>query len=133
MERSPVLEDQLDRLYAAFSGGDGDAMASMTTGRDGLVFIGTDPDEWFEEVGEVRTMLESQAGAGLTVEHGRPVAFEEGTVGWVADRGHFVLPDGGRVPFRITAVFHREDGGWRLVQEHASVAVSNEAALGVEL
>jgi hypothetical protein len=98
------------------------------------VFIGTDPDEWFEDVQGVRAMLEAQAGAKITVEHGVPRAYEEGTVGWVADRGHFVLPEGaGRVPFRLTAVFHREGGAWKLVQEHASVAQANEEALGVEL
>ena len=39
----------------------------------------------------------------------------------------------GKVPFRITAVFHREGGGWKLVQEHASVAQTNEESLGVEI
>jgi hypothetical protein len=43
------------------------------------------------------------------------------------------MPDGSEVPFRITAVFHHEGGTWKLVQEHASVAMSNEDALGVEL
>ena len=61
------------------------------------------------------------------------VAYEEGTVGWVADCGAFVLPDGSVAPFRITAVFHRENGSWRLVQEHASVAVSNVEVIGSSL
>ena len=38
-----------------------------------------------------------------------------------------------RPPFRITAVFHRENGNWRLVQEHASVAVSNVEVIGSSL
>ena len=45
----------------------------------------------------------------------------------------FVLPDGSVAPFRITAVFHRENGNWRLVQEHASVAVSNVEVIGTSL
>jgi hypothetical protein len=69
----------------------------------------------------------------VKVVHGEVKAYEEGTVGWAADQGHFLLPDGSEVPFRITAVFHREDGDWRLVQEHASVAVSNEEAIGESL
>lgn len=133
MERSTTLAEQLGTLYAAVAAGDGDTIAQLTTGRPGLVFIGTDPDEWFESLAEVRTMLEAQAGAGVTVRGGDPVAFEEGNVGWVADRGHFLLPDGSEVPFRMTAVFHREDGAWKLVQEHASVAVANEDAIGYEL
>jgi ketosteroid isomerase-like protein len=133
MERSPSLERDLEQLYAAVSSGDGEAVAAMTTARDGLVFIGTDPDEWFDDVDDVRRMMKSQAGAGITVEHGTPVAFEEGTVGWVADRGNFVLPDGTKMPFRLTAVFHRESGAWKLVQEHASVAQTNAETLGVDL
>ncbi len=60
-------------------------------------------------------------------------AFEEGTVGWVADQGTFRMPDGTEVPFRMTVVVHREDGDWKVVQEHASIGVRNEDALGVEL
>ena len=133
MERSPELAAKVNRLYEAFSKGDGDLAEQLITARDGLVFIGTDPDEWFEDSGSVRKMLEAQAGAGVDVVHGECQAFEEGTVGWVADRGHFALPDGSQMPFRFTAVFHREDGDWKLVQEHASVAIANEDALGTEI
>lgn len=133
MERSPSLEKELERLYDAFSHGDGAAMEALTTTRDGFVFIGTDPDEWFEDVPGARQLLEAQASSGITVEHGTPLAFEEGTVGWVADRGQFRLPDGTSVPFRITAVFHREAGAWKLVQEHASIATTNAEALGVDI
>jgi hypothetical protein len=133
MERSPSLEKQLERLYDAFSQGDASVVDELTTARDGLVFIGTDPDEWLEDQASVRALLDAQAGAGVKVVHGSPIAYEEGTVGWVADRGQFVMPDGSEVPFRITAVFHREAGTWKLVQEHASVAISNEDALGMEL
>jgi hypothetical protein len=134
MERSPSLETELDHLYEAFTTGDGAAIERLTTSRAGLVFIGTDPEEWFEDVSGVRRLMQAQAATGITVEHGAPRAFEEGTVGWVADRGHFVLPHGaGKIPFRLTAVFHREGGTWKLVQEHASVAQANEEVLGVEL
>jgi ketosteroid isomerase-like protein len=133
MERSPELAKEINRLYDAFSRGDADLMEELTTADDGLVFIGTDPDEWFSEVASVRKLLEAQAGSGVKVEHGDAAAYEEGTVGWVADRGHFLLPDGNKVPFRMTAVFHRENGAWKLVQEHASVAVTNEDSLGVEI
>jgi hypothetical protein len=36
------------------------------------------------------------------------------------------LPDGQVVPFRLTAVFHREGQAWRMVQAHFSVGVPNE-------
>ena len=133
MERSPSLEKELDRLYEAFSHGDGDVVDELVSAREGLVFIGTDPGEWFETLADVRSLLDAQSGAGITVEHGSPRAYEEGTVGWVADRGRFVLPGGNAVPFRVTAVFHRESGAWKLVQQHASIATANDDALGTDL
>jgi len=65
-------------------------------------------------------------GGRLPFLPGDPEAFEEGTVGWVADRPSFALPGMGTIPFRLTMVFHREDGEWKAVQSHASVAVPNE-------
>jgi ketosteroid isomerase-like protein len=133
MERSIELADLVRRIYAAVSAGDDTALLAALSAHDGLVFVGTDPDEWFDTPDAVRAMLRAQAGAGVTVEGGEIVAYEEGTVGWTADRGHFVLPDATRVPFRMTAVFHRENGRWALVQEHASVAIANEDTLGTSL
>lgn len=133
MEASPAIAEQLREIYEAVADGDGDRIAEHTSALDGLVFIGTDPDEWFEDLADVRAMLEAQAGAGVKVRGGEVRAYEEGTVGWAADQGHFLLPDGTEVPFRITAVFHREDGVWKLVQEHASVAAANEEVIGAEL
>lgn len=133
MERSPELAAAVARIYTAVSAGDSAALTAELSAHDGLVFIGTDPEEWFEEREAIREMLAAQASAGITVESGDVVAYEEGTVGWVADRGNFVLGDGTRVPFRLTAVFHRENGRWALVQEHASIAMTNEDVLGTEL
>lgn len=133
MERSTELVNAVRSIYHAVSTGDEAALLSLLSGHDGLVFIGTDPEEWFDQPDEIRTMLSRQAAAGIQVEAGDIVAFEEGTVGWIADRGNFVLPDGSRVPFRVTAVFHRENGRWALVQEHASVASTNEDTIGVTL
>ncbi len=133
MQPSPELVDLLRRIYAAVSDGDGATLAGALSGSDGLVFIGTDPEEWFEDAPSIRNMLEAQAEAGVKVRPGLIRAFEEGTVGWVADRGVFLLPDGGEAPFRITMVFHRENGAWKIVQEHASIGVRNEEAFGVEL
>jgi hypothetical protein len=133
MERSPELTALLQRIYDAVSDGDTDTLHTSLSAHDGLVFIGTDPEEWFEDPGSIRAMLTAQAAAGVKVIGGDARAYEEGTVGWVADRGHFLLPDGSTAPFRLTAVFHRENGRWALVQEHASVAAANEEVLGTAL
>jgi ketosteroid isomerase-like protein len=133
MEHSTDLVAALEAIYAAVSTGDKAALTQSLSTREGLVFIGTDPGEWYDDTPSIQTMLKAQAAAGIKVRKGDIVAYEEGTVGWVADHGAFVLPDGAEVPFRITAVFHREQGDWKLVQEHASVAVANEEAIGIEL
>jgi ketosteroid isomerase-like protein len=133
VEQAPELREIVLRLYEAFSRGDADLMERVTSHRDGLVFIGTDPTEWYEEIAPIRQMLQAQAGAGITVVPGDVRAYREGTVGWVADRGCFKLQDGSEVPFRLTAIFHQEDGSWKLIQEHASMGVSNEEAIGQDL
>lgn len=133
MQSAPELEGLVMRLYEAFSRGDADLMGQITSSQAGMVFIGTDPGEWFEDVASIQRMLQAQSGAGITVAPGNIRAYREGTVGWVADAGAFKLPDGSEVPFRMTAVFHLEDGAWKLVQEHASIGVSNQEAAGVDL
>jgi ketosteroid isomerase-like protein len=133
MQQAPEIKDMVMRLYEAFSRGDADLMEQVTSHQPGLVFIGSDPNEWYEEIAPIRQLLQAQAEAGITVIPGEARAFREGSVGWVADRGKFRLPDGSEVPFRLTAVFHQENGAWKLIQEHASVGVSNEEAVGQEL
>ena len=133
MDRSTEVASALRAIYDAVSAGDGETLTAMLSSRQGLVFIGTDPDEWFDDAATVQQMLQAQAGAGIKVRGGDIVAYEEGTVGWAADRGAFLLPDGSEAPFRITVVFHREQGEWKVVQEHASVAVGNEAVIGTTL
>jgi len=133
MQPAPELKEMVLRLHEAFSRGDAHLMERLTSSREGMVFIGTDPSEWFEDVASIRRMLQAQSGAGITVVPGNMRAYREGTVGWIADAGTFKLPDASEVPFRLTAVFHLEDGAWKLVQEHASIGVSNEEAVGAEL
>jgi ketosteroid isomerase-like protein len=57
-------------------------------------------------------------------------AFVEGTVGWASSRFRWMSKDGSEIPMRWTAVFHREDGEWKMVQVHASVGVPNEEVFG---
>ena len=36
-------------------------------------------------------------------------------------------------PFRLSVVYRREDGAWKMVHFHSSVGVPNEEAVGVEV
>ncbi len=37
----------------------------------------------------------------------------------------YLLPDGSKLPFRMTAVFQKQEGQWRIVQLHGSLGVPN--------
>jgi hypothetical protein len=49
--------------------------------------------------------------------------------GWGMARATVSIAGEKQVPIRSSAVFHREEGGWKLVQFHASVGVPNEGLL----
>lgn len=49
-------------------------------------------------------------------------------MGWAVTRFTLTFPDGSSVSPRWSAVFHQEDGDWKIVQLHASLGVSNEEA-----
>jgi len=66
-------------------------------------------------------------GGAFQVKAGVLKAYCEGSVGWVAARHMHKPPDGTEIEFRMTAVFHNENGQWKVVQQHASVGVPNEA------
>jgi hypothetical protein len=96
--------------------------------QQGVLGIFTAPHEWL--VGH-QAILDHYRQALPTRDEYRVVvdhldAYCEGSVGWVAARPVFILGKGGKVTTRFTAVLHREDGEWKFVQYHLSVAVSDE-------
>jgi SnoaL-like domain len=102
------------------------------TSRDACVVgIGSDPTEWTEGYDELMGLMRDStpdAGLGVTAGLDDVKAFREGSVGWAAGHGYFEI-DGQRVPVRITAVLHQEDGEWKAVQTHASIGVPNDRML----
>ncbi|WP_448628324.1 nuclear transport factor 2 family protein [Geodermatophilus sp. URMC 64] len=135
MRESPELAALIERMYTALADGDVEWLSGLLSSSDALLTIGTDPAEWYEGP-TIRERWQEQMDAGLDSARYEPIrvrAYEEGDVGWVADETRLVLPDGTAVTMRSTAVFHREDGEWRLVHGHSSVGVPNEEALGMAL
>jgi len=59
---------------------------------------------------------EMQAGDVKVSSTGEVDAFVEGNVGWVSSRPVWFLEDGTEILTRSTAIFHREDGEWKMVQ-----------------
>lgn len=50
-------------------------------------------------------------------------------MGWAFDCVTFHMPGGARLPSRLTAVLREEDGAWKIVHAHFSVAVPCDLAL----
>jgi hypothetical protein len=138
METSDELRRITENFYDLFVTGDTSVADRYIENQDGLLVIGTDPREWWSEYESIMSALKAQAGelsqVGLKIRRDREVqAYQEGSVGWVADRPTFVFPDGTEVEMRMTGVFTDHVDGWKLVQWHASLGVANEEAIGQEL
>ncbi len=130
-ERSPEIEQVLRDTLDAVVRSDVNEIGRRTS-RDACVLsIGSDPSEWAEGYDEImRLFRESTPEGELGVRVGLDEvnAFCEGSVGWAAGRAYFEM-EGRRVPVRLTAVLHQEDGDWKTVQSHASIGVPNEQML----
>jgi ketosteroid isomerase-like protein len=135
MKRSADVEELVKSMWEAMRRGEAASVTGLVADGEDVVWVGTDPDEWWEGADKVRQVIGEQLGAmgGFEVINTNPTAFEDGDVGWVADRGAIRLPDGKEVPIRATGVLTRQAGEWRIVQFHASIGVGNEDALGEDL
>jgi ketosteroid isomerase-like protein len=122
MEPSEDLQAALLSLYAAMGSGDADAVEALYSLQAGSVFVGTDAAEFWTDSAQhnadVRPYFD---GSAVRVTAGEPIAIVEGSVGWTVDRPAFRLADGTVFELRLTLVWHREGGSWRVVHSHASV------------
>ncbi len=138
MEHSDELRDLTLRFYEAAATGDLSFIDRHVSRQEGAVFIGTDPNEWWEGLVAFREAMRAQSealeGGGLQIVSGQLQAYREGNVGWVIDRdASFRLPDGTEIPFRNTCVFLQEDAEWKAVHLHASIGVRNEEMFGEDV
>jgi ketosteroid isomerase-like protein len=137
MERSAEIKELILRFYDAFSSGDTDGIARMTSQADGTLGIGTDPNEWWDGYSTLsritQTQLQEMRSAGITLVAGDPQCFQEGSVAWTVDRPSIRLADGTETPTRLTTIFHKEGDEWKMVHFHTSIGVPNAEALGTDL
>jgi len=97
-----------------------------------LVLVGTDYIEFLkdEKVAEFLKEEVKEMGGVVTVSLGEIEAYQEGSVGWGLACPTITLPGGQQYSLRWSAVFHQEDGEWKLVQLHASVIIPNQQQMG---
>jgi adenylate cyclase len=127
MERSPDLEKLVADWFNAASRGDPSLIDRHVSLDPGALLVGTDPDEWFPgkaAADYLRSQIPGSGGLKRTLEGLR--AFSEGSMGWAVTRFSLTFPDGRSISPRWSAVFHQEDGDWKIVHLHASLGISND-------
>ncbi len=136
MKQSPEIRDLVLRFHDAVSTGKPFPLERFFADRDELRLVGTAPGELATGHDAYHALIAlfsrevAAKGQGVRIVGSSPEAFEEGTVGWVNDCYTLRLPDGKEGAVRFTAVLHREEGDWRVVQCHASLGVRNEEVFG---
>lgn len=127
MQTSDELKNMVLRHYGKFdSGGQGDSIKEIYSLQDGVVIIGNDPNEWFDDRDSILGFMKAGESSKMAITVQDIEALCEGTVGWTMDRVLVKLPNGAVIPIRHTRIFHQEDGAWKMVHLHVSIAVPNE-------
>lgn len=127
MDRSPELRDLVLRFYEALASGDASFIDRHFSTAEAALGVGTDPGEWWQGhrvAAAWKAQLEGMGGS-MPLVAGAPEAYVDGTVGWVADQPTLEL-SAGSIPVRLTMVFHREEGAWKVIQIHGSLGVPND-------
>jgi ketosteroid isomerase-like protein len=135
MEESYELKDLTLRLFKALESGDISFFERMFPRQGDVVVIGTDPDEWWADYPTIIQVFKAQLEEmkGFKFVASDPQAYSDHNVGWSIDRLRLRSPDGGEIPIRMTNVFHKYNGQWKIVHTHLSMGVPNEEALGQKL
>ena len=131
MESSAEVAAGLAAFYDAFNTHDAERFADRIAEGDGVSVVGSAPGEGHDSRDDwISTYAGGIAEMGVRLEAGAsPLGFRGGDVGYVRDDPAFVLPDGSRLPTRLTAILAEQDGEWRMVHAHFSVGVPDEEAI----
>lgn len=110
MQRSTDVREAMLRFYDRLSAGDVESFDSIVSTDASTVVIGTAIGEVHRDRAKLRFGFEAE---GASILGGDPIAYEEGSMGWVIDEPRFVFGEMPPVVTRLTAVFHREDDAWK--------------------
>lgn len=137
IKNSAELDAASRRWIRALFTADEQTLVNLYSTSDAAAYIGTDPDEdWAgSEVGTAVAAHASQIREqiGWKIEIDTVEAFEHGEGGWSTVKGTVIVGEYDPLPFRSTQSWALESGMWKIVHNHNSVGVSNQAAVGVTL
>ncbi len=130
MQSCPELINLILQLYEKEAlGGLFDFAKRLYSSQDGILVIGSDPNDRYEDYESIIHFYEAAGAAGLEIKIDDIKAYREETFGWVVDRVTAKLPKGIEVPFRYTYFFNKENSVWKIVHTHISFGVSDESIL----
>jgi len=113
--------------YGKFdSGGQADSIDDIYSLQEGVVIIGNDPNEWFDDRDSILAFMQAGGSSKMEIIVQNLKACSEGNVGWTMDRVTVQLPNGVNLPVRHTRIFHKEAGAWKMIHLHVSIAVPND-------
>jgi ketosteroid isomerase-like protein len=131
IERAPEVEELLRRAYIAHQQGDPGLMSQLVSREASVTALGSDPTERSHGPQEFAEMLrinaQGRAGAPMRATIEDIVAHRDGDVAWAVAEIAFHRAPGDDVPFRATAVLHREDGDWKVVLWTVSLLAPDDA------
>lgn len=128
MQPCDELKNMVLQHYGKFDAGvQAEVIKEMYSLQDGVVVIGNDPNEWFDDRESILAFMRAGSSSKMEITVQNIKAYSEGTVGWTMDRVRVRLPNGVEIPIRHTRIFHKEDDMWKLVHLHVSVAVPDES------
>jgi len=123
------------QYYTAMTNADLSFIDDVTSTAPDAIAIGTDPTEvfvgheaivtWWQGIFEFLAALGYLDGGLPTVPNGGllQVNHKDG-IAWAADDATWQFANGD-MSFRLTLVFRKEQGQWRIVQQHFPIGVSN--------
>lgn len=120
----------IDATLEAQNAGDAGRLRSMLSERPDAVHIGTDAEEWETSKQVVDAVAAAGGGDDIQAVADDIDIHIQGDVAWAEGRGRFTRAGGSERPVRMTCVLIRENGQWKVVQSHASIAVPNADIFG---
>lgn len=127
MQPCDELKNIVMQHYGEFhSGEQAHSIKDTYSRQEGVVIIGNDPKEWFDDRESIITFMKAGGSSKMEITVQNIKAYCEGTVGWTMDRVKVRLPNEVELPIRHTRIFHKEEGMWKMVHLHVSVAVPDE-------
>jgi ketosteroid isomerase-like protein len=119
-----VIRDLTLELYEAMSSGDAAAVESFYSLAPDALYIGTAKGEfWTDPVRhneDVRPYFDGSNGR-MSVSAGTVHVVVDGDAAWVVDTPTMRLSDGTEFHVRLTLIWRREAGAWRVAHTHTSV------------